>query len=152
MKRLILLISIFVASISFAENADFRDNNDFFKDVAGKLRCPTCKGLSVLDSDASFSVQIKDQVDEQIKEGKSEDEILKFFVERYGPWILREPPKSGFNLMAWATPIALLLAGPLLIWMFFIRRKENLEAHVRNSNEILDEMEKELNKLRGASK
>ena len=123
--------------MAFAADEKFRDNREFFKDVAGELRCPTCTGLSVLDSDATFSVQIKDQVDEQIKEGKSKDEILSFFVDRYGPWILREPPKSGFNLMAWATPIALLLAGPILIWMFFLRRDESLEAHVRSSEEIL---------------
>ena len=95
------------------------------------------------------SVQIKDQVDEQIKEGKSKDEILSFFVDRYGPWILREPPKSGFNLMAWATPIALLLAGPILIWMFFLRKDESLEAHVRSSEEILAQMDSDLKALRG---
>ena len=59
------------APLAYSADEGFRDNKDFFKDVAGELRCPTCKGLSVLDSDASFSVQIKDQVDEQIKEGKS---------------------------------------------------------------------------------
>ena len=40
-----------------------------FRDVAGELRCPTCTGLSVLDSDAKFSVQIKDEVREQLEKG-----------------------------------------------------------------------------------
>ena len=150
MLKNILILLLLTSPFAYSADESFRDNKEFFKDVAGELRCPTCTGLSVLDSDASFSVQIKDQVDEQIKEGKSKDEILSFFVERYGPWILREPPKSGFNLMAWATPIALLIAGPLLIWMFFLRRNESLEAHVRNSDEIIDEMQDELKKLRGA--
>ena len=144
------MLLLLTSPLAYSADEGFRDNKEFFKDVAGELRCPTCTGLSVLDSDASFSVQIKDQVDEQIKEGKSKDEILSFFVERYGPWILREPPKSGFNLMAWATPIALLIAGPLLIWMFFLRRDESLEAHVRNSEEIIAEMHDELKKLREA--
>ena len=150
MLKNILMLLLLTSSLAYSADEGFRDNKEFFKDVAGELRCPTCTGLSVLDSDASFSVQIKDQVDEQIKEGKSKDEILSFFVERYGPWILREPPKSGFNLMAWATPIALLIAGPLLIWMFFLRRDESLEAHVRNSEEIIAEMQDELKKLREA--
>jgi cytochrome c-type biogenesis protein CcmH/NrfF len=55
-----------------------------FKSIASKLRCPTCTGLSVLDSDAAFSVQIQSLVKEQIKEGKSEDEILAYFTQRYG--------------------------------------------------------------------
>ena len=143
---------LLTSNLLSADSAEFRDNKDFFKDVAGELRCPTCTGLSVLDSDASFSVQIKDQVDEQIKEGKSKDEILSFFVKRYGPWILREPPKTGFNMMAWAVPVALLLLGPLLIWLFFVRKHENLEAHVRKSSEIIQQMENELEALRGEVK
>ena len=149
MLKKIFLLFLISSSLAFAADEKFRDNREFFKDVAGELRCPTCTGLSVLDSDATFSVQIKDQVDEQIKEGKSKDEILSFFVDRYGPWILREPPKSGFNLMAWATPIALLLAGPILIWMFFLRKDESLEAHVRSSEEILAQMDSDLKALRG---
>ena len=148
MLRRMLVLVLLISLNAQAEDVDFRDNKEFFKDVAGELRCPTCTGLSVLDSDASFSVQIKDQVDQQIKEGKSKDQILNFFVERYGPWILREPPKSGFNMMAWATPIALLLAGPILVWLFFLRRNESLEAHVRHSDDIIAEMKSELRKMR----
>ena len=89
MLKNILMLLLLTSSLGYSADEGFRDNKEFFKDVAGELRCPTCTGLSVLDSDASFSVQIKDQVDEQIKEGKSKDEILSFFVERYGPWILK---------------------------------------------------------------
>src|SRR5689334_3500058 len=88
------------------------DNDPYFRDVAKELRCPTCTGLSVLESDASFSVQIKDQVKEQIGLGKNKEQIVSYFVDRYGPWILREPPKQGFNLLAWLVPSLLLCLGP----------------------------------------
>ncbi len=118
-----------------------RDNDINFRDVAKELRCPTCTGLSVLESDASFSVQIKDQVHEQMKLGKSKDEIVKYFVERYGPWILREPPKEGFNLLAWGVPIALLIGGPILIWLLIWRRKVQFNAHgVRSTEALIKEM------------
>jgi cytochrome c-type biogenesis protein CcmH/NrfF len=121
--------------------SDSKDNNLYFRDVAKEFRCPTCTGLSVLESDASFSVQIKDQVHEQIKLGKSKDEIVKYFVERYGPWILREPPKEGFNLLAWAVPIGLLILGPILIWLFIWRRKMQFNAHgVRSTEALIKEM------------
>lgn len=69
-----------------------------YQDVASDLRCPTCTGLSVLDSEAAFSIQIKNEVKEQLVAGKHKDEILKFFTDRYGPWILRAPPtpRSAF--------------------------------------------------------
>jgi cytochrome c-type biogenesis protein CcmH/NrfF len=89
-----------------------------FRDVAADLRCPTCTGISVLDSDAPFSVQIKNEVKDQLAAGKGKSEILRFFTDRYGPWILREPPKEGINLWAWIIPGGILLLGPFLIWYF----------------------------------
>jgi cytochrome c-type biogenesis protein CcmH/NrfF len=120
---------------------DAKNNDINFREVAKDLRCPTCTGLSVLESDASFSVQIKDQVHEQMKLGKSKDEIIKYFVERYGPWILREPPKEGFNLLAWGVPIGLLIGGPILIWLLIWRRKVQFNAHgVRSTEALVKEM------------
>jgi cytochrome c-type biogenesis protein CcmH/NrfF len=121
--------------------SDSKDNDINFRDVAKELRCPTCTGLSVLESDASFSVQIKDQVHEQMKLGKPKDEIIKYFVERYGPWILREPPKEGFNLLAWGVPIGLLIGGPILIWLLVWRRRVQFNAHgVRSTEALIKEM------------
>lgn len=120
-----------------------------FLDVAKELRCPTCTGLSVLESDAPFSLQIKDIVKDQVNGGKSKDEILQYFTERYGPWILRSPPKKGFNLLAWALPIAVLLGGPPLIW-FFVWRKRRIAVTqgVRSTDDILAEMKARLDALR----
>ncbi len=125
------------------------DNSPAFRDVAKELRCPTCTGLSVLESDASFSVQIKDQVHEQMKLGKSKEDIVKYFVERYGPWILREPPKEGFNLLAWAVPIGLLVLGPILIWLLIWRRRVQFNVHgVRSTEALVHEMQERLQAMK----
>lgn len=120
-----------------------------FLDISKELRCPTCVGLSVLESDAPFSVQIKDIVKEQVVAGKSKDEILTYFTERYGPWILRSPPKKGFNLIAWALPIAVLLGGPPLVWFFVWRKRRIVVTQgVRSTDDILAEMKARLAALR----
>ena len=122
-----------------------------FRDVSSDLRCPTCTGLSVLDSDAPFSVQIKNEVKEQLASGKDKDAILKFFTERYGPWILRAPPKEGIHLLAWLLPFGALLIGPLLIWLFFwARRSKQSETEVvaRPVDEIVVEMHSRLDEMR----
>lgn len=133
---------------------------DLYRDVSGQLRCPTCTGLSVLDSEAAFSVQIRNEVKEQLGRGKSEKEVLKFFVDRYGPWILRAPPMEGVNALAWFVPVAFLILGPILIW-FFIGRKRATAASsermrrletVRSTDEIVEEMKIQLAQLLDAKR
>ena len=137
------------------ERNDIVVDQDEFKDVASDLRCPTCTGLSVLDSDAAFSIQIKNEVKEQMAAGKNKDEILKFFTERYGPWILREPPKQGFHMWAWILPIGTLILGPLLIWIFVWMKRDSggsdisqSEAPARAVEDIVHEMNEKLAVLR----
>jgi cytochrome c-type biogenesis protein CcmH len=120
-----------------------------FLDVARDLRCPTCTGLSVVDSDAQFSVQIKDIVKEQVEAGKSKAEILDYFTTRYGPWILRAPPKRGFNALAWVLPIALLILGPALVWALVWRQRRQVSMHgVRPAADILAELDGRLAEAR----
>ena len=128
---------------------------DEFRDVASDLRCPTCTGLSVLDSDAPFSVQIKNEVKEQLAAGKGKSEILRFFTDRYGPWILREPPKDGINLWAWLIPGGILLIGPILIWYFVWSRQQGADQgsdtfdyEPKPVEEIIASMKQRLDDLR----
>jgi cytochrome c-type biogenesis protein CcmH len=85
--------------------------------ITDELRCPTCQALSVKDSDASFSNQIRDKVRHMVQEGQSDDDIKAYFVSRYGEWILRAPKKQGFGLVLWVLPFAAIVGvGVLLVW------------------------------------
>jgi len=120
-----------------------------FIDIAKDLRCPTCTGLSVLDSDAPFSLQIKNEVKDQLRQGRTEKEIMSFFTERYGPWILREPPKSGANLIAWLVPMVVLLAGPILLWLLVWRKRQTIPDYgVRNAEDIEAEFHRQVEAAR----
>jgi cytochrome c-type biogenesis protein CcmH/NrfF len=124
---------------------------ELFYRVGDNLRCPTCIGLSVLQSEAEFAVQIRKAAKEQVLAGKTEPEIMTFFTTRYGVWILREPPVEGFHLFAWGIPIALGIFGPILMYFFVWRRRKEVSIFgVRPSAEILAEMELELQRLRKA--
>ena len=81
------------------------------KDLFNQFRCPTCQGLSVKDSEAGFSVQIRNKIEEMLQSGATDDEIRAYFVERYGEWILRSPPKRGFNLLLWILPALGMTGG-----------------------------------------
>ncbi len=145
-----LALALWHGSLSFAEADAFQNQ---FRDVASDLRCPTCVGLSVLESDAPFSKQIKEEVTIQLKAGKSHEEILSFFTERYGPWILRVPPKTGVSVLAWAIPLLVLVMGPLVVWLLVWRRRDNLvgvEA-VKPLEEILTEWTNDITKVKAGA-
>jgi cytochrome c-type biogenesis protein CcmH/NrfF len=155
----ILWIGIFGASLSqhalaqglAVENKNIAVDEVEYHDVASALRCPTCTGLSVLDSEAAFSIQIKNEVKEQLAAGKDKDTILKFFTERYGPWILRAPPTEGLHLLVWVVPIGAMILGPLVIWFFvWMRRKTDTDDEIvsRSVEEIVVEMNQRLAAMR----
>lgn len=116
-----------------------------FKEAAGMLRCPTCQGLSILGSDAQFSLQMKQIVEDKIKLGWDKQKIMDFFVERYGTWIMRTPPKEGISLIAWVMPLVLLIIGPLVVWFIFWRKTQKVTTFgMRSTEQLLAQMEAEL--------
>jgi cytochrome c-type biogenesis protein CcmH/NrfF len=55
-------------------------------------------------------------LDAHVTRGESDDQILQAMVEQYGPTVLVEPPKKGFDLLAWIMPIAVPLIALVLVW------------------------------------
>ena len=114
---LIILCSTFTVTFA-AESEEFEAR---FRKLSNELRCPTCQGLSVKDSEAGFSNSIKDKIHELMKLGKTDKEIKEYFIERYGEWILRSPPKKGFNLVLWILPGAGIGIG--LLWVMILSKR-----------------------------
>ncbi|MDA9748761.1 cytochrome c-type biogenesis protein CcmH [Pelagibacteraceae bacterium] len=92
------------------------------KKLTLELRCMTCQNQSVYDSDAEFSEDIKNIVRDKFNEGKSEYEIKRFLVERYGEYILFRPLVNFNNLFLWAFPFILLTIG--VFFLIFQTRKK----------------------------
>ncbi|MEQ8833358.1 MAG: cytochrome c-type biogenesis protein CcmH [Miltoncostaeaceae bacterium] len=83
-------------------------------EVARELRCPTCNApLDV--SNSPVAGDMKRIIGEYIREGRSKDEILELMVADFGPEVLATPPKSGFSLVVWVVPFAVLLAGLIAV-------------------------------------
>ena len=151
-----ILLVLLIPASSRGEEVDVThlDTNQYqkYSEVTSLLRCPTCSGLSVQGSDAPFSLQIKKIVREKVEAGATQAEIFSYFTDRYGPWILREPPKSGFNLLAWIVPIVLMILGPLGVWLLVWKRNQVPDASgVRSNEAIMGEFTTALDKLRGNS-
>ena len=86
------------------------------QDVASQLKCPVCQGESVANSPALIAQQMRGVIRQQLQSGRSEQEVIAYFVDRYGEQIVWSPPWQGFTLLAWLVPIALLLIGSFLLF------------------------------------
>ncbi len=102
--------------------------------IANQLRCPTCQAVSVRDSEAAFSVQIRQKVQRMVLEGQSEAQIKDFFVSRYGSWILRAPTTQGIGLLAWVAPLLVLALGGCWLFLRFGRQARKTVPPKTNPN------------------
>ena len=89
--------------------------------IGAELRCPTCVAESVSESSAAIAQEMRQIIAEQLAEGRSRSEILAFFQERYGDWVLLNPPRSGVFTLVWLAPVVAALGG-LLALALLMRR------------------------------
>ena len=98
--------------------------------VASTLRCPVCQGESLQDSPSDLARQMRAVVRDQLRAGKTPDEVKAYFVSKYGEWILLEPTMTGLNVLLYVIPV-LLVVGGLVLVAFLVRRWSTPEATTR---------------------
>jgi cytochrome c-type biogenesis protein CcmH len=90
-------------------------------DLSLELRCLVCQNQTLADSAAPLAVDLRNQVREQLKSGKSERDVIEFLTARYGDFVLYRPPLKASTVLLWAGPFLLLAAG---LFLLFLRLKK----------------------------
>jgi cytochrome c-type biogenesis protein CcmH len=88
--------------------------DDIAHRIATHLRCPVCQALSVAASSSEAAVMFQRRIKELVAAGYTEEQIDDYFVDRYGDWILLDPPAEGMQWILWIVPG--LLGGVGLTW------------------------------------
>ena len=91
------------------------------------LRCPVCQGMPIAESPAEMAQSMMTRIRELHKEGKSKDEIIQYFIDRYGEWVLLEPKAEGLSWMVWVMPPIFLLIGFYALFSY-IKPKAKADA------------------------
>ena len=108
--------------LSIAQPAEVREGADDVAFRIGKqLRCPVCQGMPIAESPATMARDMMVLVREQVASGQSEEAVKAYFVQRYGEWVLLNPPAHGFNVLLWALPAAILVGGTA--WFILSRQR-----------------------------
>jgi len=87
------------------------DLDERVRAVASRLMCPVCEGRTVADSTSELAAQMRAVIREKLAQGETEDAVLAYFVERYGPSVLATPPAAGSGWVLWLAPAALAGGG-----------------------------------------
>jgi cytochrome c-type biogenesis protein CcmH len=112
------------------------------------LRCLVCQNETIADSRADFSNDIRREIREQIKANKTDPEIIQFLVDRYGDFVLYNPPMKATTILLWFGPAALLVFGLISLIMYLRRRRVQIEevslsqAQLEKAEALLNEDKK----------
>ncbi|MDQ7990583.1 MAG: cytochrome c-type biogenesis protein CcmH [Candidatus Dactylopiibacterium sp.] len=79
--------------------------------IAHELRCLVCQNESIADSTADLAQDLRREIREMFLAGKSEADVRRFLVERYGDFVLYDPPVKRSTWLLWGGPAALLVAA-----------------------------------------
>ena len=124
-------LPLFALLVAFASTALAIDTDKAFDDpelqaryehIIEEVRCLKCQNQSIKDSNAFLAGDLRREIRRMLTEGKTDDEIYDFLVTRYGEFALYRPRMSGKTLVLWIAPIALLLAGGLVLVNILRRR------------------------------
>lgn len=91
------------------------------REISRDLRCLVCQGEAIDDSNSGFAKDLRLLVRDRLKEGDTDREVLRFVQERYGDFILLNPPLEWKTMLLWLAPL-LVFGGGLGVAGAFIRR------------------------------
>ena len=92
------------------------------KVLAEELRCLVCQNQTIADSNAPLALDLRNQIRTQIGQGRSDDEIRAYMVQRYGDFVLYRPPFKATTAVLWLAPFLLVAAGAA-IFLLIVRRR-----------------------------
>ena len=111
-KFMLLMMMIGLPVLASAQETDLDKR---VNELAVELRCLVCQNQTLADSNAPLAVDLRNQIREQLKAGKSERDVVDFMVARYGDFVLYRPPLKATTVALWAGPFAILVFGAWLL-------------------------------------
>ena len=91
-------------------------NEERFQSLTNELRCLVCQNQTIAESNADLAVDLKNLVAKQISEGKTDKEILQYMEDRYGEFVLYNPPVTIENSILWLGPFIVLVIAVFFLF------------------------------------
>ena len=128
----LILASWFCLQISYANDAaplvDDQVTEQRLISISEEMRCLVCQNESLAGSRSDLANDLRREIRTLIKEGKSDDQIRGFMVERYGDFVLYRPPVKPITWLLWIGPFVILAIG-IAVLLSYLRRRNALASN-----------------------
>ncbi len=151
-----IAITFLIAVILPTANSLGDNIDDQVREISYLLMCPVCQGQTVEESNSQLAKDMRTIIRKKLEEGQSKEEIIAYFVDKYGETILGAPPAKGSNWILWLFPAFALVIGAFGLGIFLYRSKGKESGNVRENskkalmnveNKYLEKIDQELTKL-----
>jgi cytochrome c-type biogenesis protein CcmH/NrfF len=117
---LLVVVAVALGVGTFDRGGGARSDEERAQSLAEGFRCPTCRGQSVADSDAPAAQAIRQQIERQVEEGRTDAQIRDYVLSRY-PRSELVPPRSGLAGLVWVLPVAAVVVAACALAVAFRR-------------------------------
>jgi cytochrome c-type biogenesis protein CcmH len=155
-KRVLILLTLIILATLVSKSFSLSESiDDEAREIAYLLMCPVCQGQSVAESNSELAKDMRSIIRQKLEAGEGKEEIIDYFVNRYGESILGYPPVKGVNLLLWILPAFAVVLGGIGIGLFLYRSKATSEQEInirkvestREDSEYLKTVDKDLGDL-----
>ena len=119
MKKLFIAF-LFLANTAFAGDAKPLADDPVIearlKAMSSELRCLVCQNTTLADSTAPLAEDLRKEIREQLRAGKSDQEVIDYLVARYGDFVRYRPPVNNETALLWFGPFVLLIIGGFVLY------------------------------------
>ncbi|HKO60755.1 MAG TPA: cytochrome c-type biogenesis protein [Pyrinomonadaceae bacterium] len=106
--------------------------------LSRELRCLVCQNETLADSRADLAVDLRNEIREQMKAGKTDQEIIAFLTARYGDFVLYRPPVKATTYFLWFGPFVLLLGGLFVLFRYVKQRRQMITERPLSADQRRD--------------
>ncbi|MBL0242775.1 MAG: cytochrome c-type biogenesis protein CcmH [Rhodoferax sp.] len=140
MKYLYALVLVLLASgVAWAKQATLLADDPVVEQrliaISEEMRCLVCQNESLAGSRADLAMDLRRELRELIKQGKTDDQIKEFMVSRYGDFVLYRPPVKPTTWLLWAGPFGLMVIGVFALFRYLRRRSAAMAPEVLTDEE-----------------
>jgi len=101
-----------------------------YQKLIAELRCLVCQNQNLADSNAELAVDLKTIVHQKILAGETDQQILSFMTDRYGDFVLYNPPLKTSTLLLWLGPTVFLILGLFVVILYIKKSKRDSVAQL----------------------